>query len=601
MDIFKTIKPKHIGIFTIVLVIITSLPRWPIVQRLDLSLYDWQSNIIRHTKTQEVLQKEVVLIGIDKNTYKQLNEPFALWHNHFADLFKALSLSEITIFGLDIAFPDRSFNPIIPGIDQTLLRAMLILKRKAPIVLGTTIHIDADTRETDTREVYGPYLSAAGGAKGQAFVLWFQDDDRVVRTFKENLGTPEKPVNPLVKTMAEHLKQEVSSGLIDYTLGAPIHYISMQQVLEWYHSKNFGQLKQTFGQKAVIIGTVLPFEDRHYQPVNLAAWEKNNNNFVPGVLLHVQALRNILNGGFIQQLDLYTLYILNFIIAFLWFLGKKIYVVFLLILCSATLLLGTQYVLLTNSIYLPISAALLGMLTALGGRQLYEAIIQVLERQRLRKSFSGYVSPQVMDEILKGSIKPGIYGERKHICILFSDIRSFTTISEKMQPEDVIRFLNKYLGAMTDAIQGHGGTIDKFMGDGIMAFFGAPKSSETPALDAFNAAKDKLKKLQELNQEFAENKSMPLLKIGIGLHFGDAVVGNIGSEQRNEYTAIGDVVNTASRLEGLTKQAGYPIVVSDVVADALKENVNFDCLGEMPVKGRANVTVFGWPPKAQGE
>jgi len=233
------------------------------------------------------------------------------------------------------------------------------------------------------------------------------------------------------------------------------------------------------------------------------------------------------------------------------------------------------------------------------GRQAYESVKQIMERQRLKKSFSGYVSPHVMEEILKGSIKPDIYGNRENICILFSDIRSFTSISEKMEPEDIIGFLNKYLGAMTEAIQSHDGTIDKFMGDGIMAFFGAPKSSSAPVLDAFNAAKDKLKKLEDLNTEFAKTNNMPFLKIGIGLHYGAAVVGNIGSKQRNEYTAIGDVVNTASRLEGLTKVKGYPIIVSDVVANILESEVLFDKLGKMPVKGRADVSVYGWPPKNQ--
>lgn len=575
------------------------MPKWPMTQQLDFSLFDLQSNLLRETKIHTPLENEVVLIGIDEHTYKELKEPFALWHQHLADLFNALSLSDVTVFGLDIAYPDRSYNHMIPGIDQKLLKAMYDFRKKAPIVLGITID-----NEENTRKVYPAFLSMAGGAKGQAFVLWKQDEDRVVRRFHDNLATGEKVITPLVKKMAEHLNYPVSSGILDYSQGEKIEYVPLQTILTWYRNNNISQLKATFAGKAAIIGTVLPFEDRHFQPVNLVAWhdlEAENNRFVPGVLLHVQALRNILNGGFIQPVENYYPYLINFILAFLWFLGKRASLAFLLALCSATLLLGVQYLLLSHSIYLPISAALIGMFTALAGRQFYEGLLQVLERQRLRKSFSGYVSPQVMDEILKGSIKPGIYGERKHICILFSDIRSFTTISEKMQPEDVIRFLNKYLGAMTDAIQGHGGTIDKFMGDGIMAFFGAPKASDSPAMDAFNAAKDKLKKLHELNQEFAENKSMPLLKIGIGLHFGDAVVGNIGSEQRNEYTAIGDVVNTASRLEGLTKQAGYPIVVSDVVAEALKENVNFDCLGEMPVKGRANVTVYGWPPKAQGE
>jgi adenylate cyclase len=129
-----------------------------------------------------------------------------------------------------------------------------------------------------------------------------------------------------------------------------------------------------------------------------------------------------------------------------------------------------------------------------------------------------------------------------------------------------------------------------------MAFFGAPKELENSAINAMDAAQSKLEKLHALNKVF-EKQGLPNIKIGIGLHIGDAVVGNIGSEKRNEYTAIGDVVNTASRLEGLTKQAGYPVVVSSDVVDALPKEMIFDDLGKMSVKGRAPVSVFGWPAK----
>jgi len=471
---------------------------------------------------------------------------------------------------------------------------MFKLKTTTPFVLGTTI--DANGK---SRKIYPPYLSIAGKQNGQAFVLWLQDEDRVVRRFKDNLGSSDNPMNPLVKTMAKQLGHEAQSGLINYTQGKAIQYIAIQEVLNWYKNNNSQKLKHYFSNKAVIIGTVLPFEDRHYQPVNLAAWESNNDNYVPGVLLHVQALRNALNNGFIQQVPTIVLVLLNALIAFFWFAGKTLYKAIFLLFIPLILLIISQYVLLQNLIYFPISSALAALFIILSGRQLYESIVQILERQRLKKSFSGYVSPHVMEEILKGSIKPDIYGDRENICILFSDIRSFTSISEKMEPEDIIRFLNKYLGAMTEAIQSHDGTIDKFMGDGIMAFFGAPKNSSAPVLDAFNAAKDKLKKLEDLNQEFAETNNMPFLKIGIGLHYGAAVVGNIGSKQRNEYTAIGDVVNTASRLEGLTKLKGYPIIVSDVVAKILQKEAVFDDLGKIPVKGRADVNVFGWPAKNQ--
>jgi len=209
--------------------------------------------------------------------------------------------------------------------------------------------------------------------------------------------------------------------------------------------------------------------------------------------------------------------------------------------------------------------------------------------------FGGYASPQILQEILKGEIQPGIEGQSMCICVLFSDIRDFTTLSEEMAPEAVVQLLNRYLGAMTEAIHEYEGTVIDFMGDGIMAVFGAPNHLDSPAKNALAASRSKLEKLEDLNESL---KSEGInLRIGIGLHMGDAVVGNIGSEERYQYTAIGDVINTASRLEGLTKRLGYPIVLSSIVADSLHDELLFDDLGEVPVKGRAPVHVFGWPSK----
>jgi len=576
----------------ILLIVISVLPSWKLTNSLDLFFLDFQYNFLREYIVKKApLENEVVLIGIDENTYYQFKEPFSLWHDHLGSLFSALAVSNATVFGVDLTFPDRSYNHILPEHDQKLLKGMINLKRKAPFVLGITIE-----QNGKARKVYAPFLSIAG-KDGQGFVLWKQDQDHIVRRYYRNLGRKDTKFPTLVSQMASYLSYNAPSGLINYLQGGAVNYIPLQDVLKWYKEKNFKKLKNTFHDRAVLIGSVLPFEDRHYQPVNLAAWEQENNNYVPGVLIHLQALRNILNNGLIHEVSFLPVLLINLTLLFLWLIGKNFKTTILLGLSLFVLFNSIQGWLLLQNIYFPVAASVLGMFIVLLARSSMEIIFELLEKNRLRKLFSGYVSPHVMNEILKGNIQPGTHGERKKVCVLFSDIRGFTSISEKMQPEEIICFLNIYLAEMTEAIQGNDGTIDKFMGDGIMAFFGAPLPSETAVFDAFNAARDKLTKLQHLADEFKNDPSMPEIKIGIGLHLGYAVIGNIGSEQRNEYTAIGDVVNITSRLEGLTKEVGYPIVVSNSVAEVLKDTINFDHIGEMPVKGRAPVDVFGWPPK----
>jgi adenylate cyclase len=137
--------------------------------------------------------------------------------------------------------------------------------------------------------------------------------------------------------------------------------------------------------------------------------------------------------------------------------------------------------------------------------------------------------------------------------------------------------------------------LDKFIGDGVMAFFGAPRPLENPCVPAMRAARDMLTRLARLNRALAEQGELPIA-IGIGLHVGDAVVGNVGAETRYNYTAIGDTVNVASRLEGLTKEAGYPLLCSAEVVDALDDRAGFVKLGASAIKGHSPLDVYGWCP-----
>jgi class 3 adenylate cyclase len=197
----------------------------------------------------------------------------------------------------------------------------------------------------------------------------------------------------------------------------------------------------------------------------------------------------------------------------------------------------------------------------------------------------------VLRAILAGRIVPG-QADRKRACVLFSDIRGFTKRGEGMQPERLVSMLNQYFSAMAEVVHKHHGTVDKFIGDGLMAFFGAPEPLASPERNAFEAAQEMLLRLAEVNAELARQGEDPL-KIGIGLHSGEIVVGHIGSRERHNYTAIGDVVNVASRLEGLTKSAGAVIICSRTVAEALGFPPALSSLGEKPIAGHSPQEVFG--------
>jgi class 3 adenylate cyclase len=200
-----------------------------------------------------------------------------------------------------------------------------------------------------------------------------------------------------------------------------------------------------------------------------------------------------------------------------------------------------------------------------------------------------------MEEILKGKLSPEASGEQQYVCLLFSDIRGYTTRSEGMKPADLLAFLNGYFDGVVHLIHQHGGTVVCFMGDGIMAVFGAPKHLDNPSAAGFECARAMLANLAEENRRLAAQGLAPI-DVGIGLHSGIAVLGHVGSKERHDYTAIGDVTNVASRLESATKEAGYRIVVSDEVAGKLPDRTGLVALGPMKLKGHTPVSAHGYDP-----
>jgi adenylate cyclase len=182
---------------------------------------------------------------------------------------------------------------------------------------------------------------------------------------------------------------------------------------------------------------------------------------------------------------------------------------------------------------------------------------------------------------------------------MFGDIRGFTPLSERTDPEAMVGLLNRYFTHIVAVAHRHRGTVDNFRGDGIMCIFGAPQSTADPCRDGFLAARDMFEELEVLNRELA-SEWLPAIRIGLSLAYGEAVVGRIGAAERNEYTAIGDVANVSARIEALSAEVGYPLIVTEEVAMAVRDLAAFDALGERTLKGHSPVRVYGWPPRAKG-
>ena len=216
--------------------------------------------------------------------------------------------------------------------------------------------------------------------------------------------------------------------------------------------------------------------------------------------------------------------------------------------------------------------------------------IGLLERDKVKNLFNKFHGSSITENLLEsGDVHLG--GMKKEVCVFFSDIRAFTSFSESRTPEQVIGMLNEYFTVMVKIINDHGGVVDKFIGDAIMAIWGAPKSTGD---DAFNAVKASLEMrlgLQALNERRIARGEIPI-KIGMGLHFGDAISGTVGSEARMEFTVIGDTVNLASRIEASTKAFGTDLLISEDLAKKIEGRVVIELAGSAEVKGKTEPLKF---------
>lgn len=230
-------------------------------------------------------------------------------------------------------------------------------------------------------------------------------------------------------------------------------------------------------------------------------------------------------------------------------------------------------------------------LAAFGGVG-YQYVVEGQEKRRVKKLFSRYVAPDVFSQLMADPSRARLGGQRREMTVLFSDIRGFTSVSERGRPEEIVAQLNEYFSRMVDVLFAHRGTLDKFVGDMVMALFGAPLDDQQHADHAVQAALAMTRELETLNKQWAA-EGRPVLNIGIGVNTGDMVAGNIGSDTIMSYTVIGDAVNLGARLESLNKEYGTRIIISGQTRQRLQGEYKLRPLGEVVVKGKSQaVAIF---------
>ncbi|MBR2294399.1 MAG: adenylate/guanylate cyclase domain-containing protein [Clostridiales bacterium] len=338
-----------------------------------------------------------------------------------------------------------------------------------------------------------------------------------------------------------------------------------------------------YAGKIVLIGPYTAgLQDSYFTPVDRSIQ-------MYGVEIQANVIRSILDGSFKTEapdlLQLLYVFIICFMIFYLC-MDRKILLSG--ILCAAFAGAGllaavTLYELgfVTHVLWIPAGVLLEFMVLII-----LRYMRTLSERQKVTRTFERYVAPGIVNEILKeGTDSLELGGKLCDIAVLFVDIRGFTSMSERMAPEKVVLILNRYLAMTSEAVEKNGGTLDKFVGDAAMAFWGAPLPQEDPVFKAVQTAVDIIKGAGELSRKLKEEIDEEL-NVGVGVHFGPAVVGNMGSERHMDYTAIGDTVNTAARLES-NAPAGN-IYVSRAVADELKGRMEFVSLHDsVRLKGKA--------------
>ena len=527
---------------------------------------------------------DIVLVLIDDVTSRELPVRFPFPRSLHARVIDAVNRDGAKTIAYDVEF----VQPTQPKQDNALIDSVA---RAGPnkVVLADS-HPDPQGRSGvfGGQQVLDDIKARAGNSQIG------EDPDGVRRRIPYEVGNMK--TFPLVAA-------EIASGrtITEGQIGGPSAWIDYAGGPGTYTSIPFSRVLSGqfppgfFKDKVVVIGASDPsLKDVAETPIG-------GSDLMSGPEINANAIATALDDFPLRStplgFDLFLIALMGVIAPLASYRLSPIRALALGLLAAALYLVCAQLAFNSGRI-VPVLYPMIALGLSLVGSLLVYYLREAFIRQRVRDTFARFVPESVVGQVLARTDDDlRLEGARMDVTVLFSDIRGFTTFSESRDPGQVLEVLNAYHEEMTSAVMEHGGTLISFMGDGIMATFGAPIEMNDHADRAFAAAKEMLEvRLPKVNEWMRENDVGAEFQIGIGLNSGPVMAGNIGSQQRLEFTTIGDTVNTAARLEGMTKGSGHSLFVADSTRELLSErDGELSYVDSMPVRGRAE-EIRVWAP-----
>ena len=542
---------------------------------------------------QRTPDNEIVIVAIDDVSLDWVHEPWPWPRSRLAEIVNWLSKAGARVIGLDMFLFDPSANP---ADDQALANALANAKATVSV---NQIHPTTEF-SGKTNELPLPIFQKALSSFGITEIN--RDKDAIARGVTGYESFNEKTYYNWSFELARHFlgvdppSNPSPAGLTFNGKFVPLN--NDNQLLTNFagpsgtyihkYSAAFVPLgdypPEIFRDKIVLIGSTSETLQDYYPTPFLP------NSPTPGVEIVANTVSTILQGNYLSKAPPWTTIALIIMAAIAaWFISKNPRPTLAIALLAGGLLgyFFIQFEIFVQTrwefaVIMPATMLFLGVIIP----TLDQAVTQELEKRRVRNLFSRFISPEMVSQLIETQNIDSL-NRRTELTILFSDIRGFTTISEKLTPEEVVSLLNPYLAAMTNVIHKHGGTVDKYEGDAIVAFFGEPIQYPDHARRAVLATLEMRQVLYDLNRQWkTEGRSKDGFEMGIGLNTGQVFVGLLGSEQRMNYTIIGDNANLAARLQDQTKEFGWPILISESTYQQVKGEFNAEFADSRLVKGK---------------
>jgi adenylate cyclase len=583
------------AVLLLLLELIALLPKLTTpLERVELSMRD----TLMHIRGKRPPSGQIVIVAVDDASFTQTEYQWPWPRSYLAKIVNQVNADGAHLVGLDILLFEEGYDV---GGDDALAAAL----KESPHSVSVMQIYTPPGKTSPTLELPLPAYGNTLGGVGITEVT--ADEDAIVRglhayrkyeqvtyynwafvTAALALGVDPPFIQNATTLVFDGKTVPLSGGklLVNFAGPAgtyPTH--SAADVAEGLVDPS------VFRDKIVLIGaTTLTLHDVF--PTPFSASEQT-----PGVEIIANAIDTILSGNYLRVAPPWVNLLLIVVMAVLaWVISRTRRPALTIILMSIGMIayaVIVYFAFANERLYLPLTSPELMLFLGVVLPTLEQAVSQELEKRRVRGMFTRFISPEMVDQLL-ATRDINSLNKRANLTIFFSDIRGFTTLSEKLTPDKVIALLNPYLEVMTDVIHKHGGTVDKYVGDAIVAFFGEPVPYADHALRAARAALDMRAALVELKERWRTEGILPeRFEIGIGLNSGDAFVGLLGSAQRINYTIIGDNVNLASRLQELTKTYAWPIIISEATANAIKDEFDVEFIEATTIRGKTEpVKIF---------